>query len=128
MKIRIILPPFASLLLMSVAAGAANPASAIESNTTVNTAPVQVLSTPLPVWSPNCAGNSSVVELPVFNPASTERTTLPCGSCSSTACLGMNVGDTCGYVNYQTLHCYMINFCGSGPGTGRFCDCAAAPY
>jgi hypothetical protein len=128
MKIRVILPTVAAaLLLMSVAASAANSASAPASNS-ANTTPVQVLSTTLPEWSPNCADSVSVVHPLVFNPAPAERTSFPCGSCSVPACQGMNLGDTCAFIGGRSYECYMISFCGSGPGTGRFCDCSAAPY
>lgn len=128
MKIRFILPTFASLMLMVVAAGTANAASVAESSTAQSTAPVQVLSTLLPELLLNCTETGVVAEPSVLNPAPAERAALPCGSCSATACLGKNLGDTCAVVGYRIYQCYMINFCGSGPGTGRFCDCSDGPY
>jgi hypothetical protein len=126
MKISSILAAFVLMLLIGAVAGAEDPPSVGKSNSPANTSLVQV-STTSPEFLPNCLVSSSVLGPPVFSPAPTERATAPCGPCSASACQGLNVGDVCAVRNYQLINCVMINWCGSGPGTGKFCDCSL-PY
>lgn len=124
MKIRVILSTFAMLLLIGVAVGTADPASATKPATAENTAPAQALSTVLPDWSPGCAGNSSVSEPLTFNPAPTEKVALPC-SCGYAGCQGLSSGSVCFINGGQIYRCSVVSFCSSGQGSGYSCSCTS---
>ena len=72
----------------------------------------------------HCSNISTASKVPVLLPIPEERTSFPCGACSLPACQGKNVGDFCGIMNGTVVHCVWSSFCGSGPGTGRLCDCS----
>jgi len=117
--------PLFTVVLLAVCCVANAPSSAQVTETTPRVAnpPAQIDGKIFPDWSTSCANVSSATKQPIFIPAPEERATLPCGPCSVPACRGMNLGDTCGIIGGTVVKCAQANFCGSGPGTGRFCDC-----
>lgn len=110
-----ILAFFATLLLVGSLAAAASPSAASKSDT-----PAQASSAPPLAWSPSCLGNRSVSEVPeLFAPQ--KATVFPCGPCSVDECQGKNLGDSCpGGLNFT---CVLGGFCGSGPGSPKYCKC-----
>ena len=74
---------------------------------------------------PECAVSASAVVLPALNPAPEEKqTSLPCGRCSESSCLGQYVGSSCVTPEGKVSKCVLVEFCTAGtPGTGRLCDC-----
>jgi hypothetical protein len=115
------------LFLICTLANAASPTQATESVLLEFTSPTQMKGEAFPEWATKCLNMSVETKQPVFTPTPGELASFPCGPCSVSACQGKNLGDTCAVVGGTFVQCVQIYFCGSGPGTGRFCDCSA-PY
>ena len=122
MKIRSIFPLTILLLTICSLASAASSTQATEAASPEANPPVQLHGEAF-LDASHCSNISTSSKVPVFIPIAEERASLPCGACSMPACRGMNVGDTCGIIGGTIVHCVVVSFCGSGPGTGRFCDC-----
>jgi hypothetical protein len=124
MTIRFSFPLTALLLMICSLVNAASSAQVTEAAPPEANPPVQLHDETFLDWSTNCPKISIATEESVFIPTPREQVSLSCGACSMPACRGMNIGDTCGIINGTVVHCVLVSFCGSGPGTGRFCDCS----
>jgi hypothetical protein len=124
MTIRSIFPPAVLLLMICSTASAAGSPQATEGASLAANHLAQPNGGIVLDESTHCSSSSDVSRAPALIPAPEERATLPCGACSLPACQGKNVGDFCGIINGTFVHCVWSSFCGSGPGTGRLCDCS----
>jgi hypothetical protein len=124
MTLRSIFPLPILLLTICSLASAASSTQATEAASPETNPPAQLHDEAF-LDGARCLNISTSSKVPVFIPISVpeERASLPCGACSLPACQGMNIGDACGIIGVTIVHCVWTSFCGSGPGTGRLCDC-----
>lgn len=120
MNLRSTLLLFVSLLLIAGAA-MATPASA---PAPTSTAPVAAAAAaPAPGL---CIRNYTKATLPELNPASLNKTTLICGSCSVSTCRGVAYNSTCKIVGANVYKCIAAYGNDCSDGTPQ-CQCWFGP-
>ena len=116
MKLRSVIPAFASLFLAGLLANAAQAPQAFPPTTSMND-PVA-----LAIFAPESPGCPET--LTETTPKAVEKSSHPiCGSCSVTICQGAEEETVCGFRNGEFYYCRPTGpLCGGAPVTFR-CTC-----